>query len=156
MSSTESSAQNLQRLADSGPLKAEPAAAKEVASLLANAAQSLADAQRSELSDQSRFLLAYTAGHALALAALRARDYRPAQGPGHRAIVFQALPHTAGAAAELWVPLDKAHKKRNDLEYSAAITFSTADADELTRSVAALERLVRDTIARERPDLMQT
>lgn len=154
MSSKEPSAQNLQRLADSGLLKAEPAAATEIAGLLASAAQSLADARRSGLSDQSRFLLAYTGSHALALAALRARDYRPAQGPGHRAIVFQTLPHTAHAAPELWVPLDKAHKKRNDLEYSAAITFSTADADELVKSVAALERLVREAIARERPDLM--
>lgn len=155
MSSTDSSAQNLKRLVDSGLLKTEPAAVAEVTGLLASAARSLVDAQRSELSDQSRFLLAYAAGHALALTALRARDYRPAQGPGHRSIVFQSLPHSAGAAPELWVPLDKAHRKRNDLEYNATITFSSADADELVRSVATLDRLVRDTLARERPDLMQ-
>jgi hypothetical protein len=153
MSSKESSRLNLQRLAESGHLKPEPAVTTEIAALLESAAQSLADAHRSGLSDQSRFTLAYNAGHALALAALRACDFRPAQGPGHRAIVFQSLPHTAGAPAELWVPLDKSHRRRNELEYNALVTFSRADVDQLTKSVSDLERLVRATIVRERPDL---
>src|SRR3989304_4108618 len=143
MSSKESSGRNPRRLAESGQLKPEAAAAKEIAALLESAARSLADARRAELSDQSRFSLAYNAGHALALAALRACNYRPAQGPGHRAVVFQALPHTAHAPPELWVTLDKAHGKPNDLEYNALITFSSADADQLTKSVSALERLLR-------------
>ena len=50
--------------------------------------------------------------------------------------------------------LDKAHGKPNDLEYNALITFSSADADQLTKSVSALERLVRETIGRERPELL--
>ena len=54
-------------------------------------------------------------------------DYRPAQGPGHRSIAFQTLPHTVGAAAEVWVPLSKMHDKRNALEYMAETTFSSTE-----------------------------
>lgn len=98
--------------------------------------------------------MAYNAGHLLALAALRVQGLRPAQGPGHRAVVFQVLPHTAGAAAELWVPLGKAHEKRNRIEYGGLADVSSAEAAQLVKSVAALDERVRAFIARTAPHLL--
>lgn len=150
MTSSDSKA-SLQRLAEAGRLKLEPAADEEIAGLLGVAATSLADARRSGLSVQGKFQLAYGAAHALALAALRAQGFRPARGEGHRAIVFQALPHTADAPPEAWVSLDKAHRKRNDLEYNAIAAFSRSEADSLVELAAALDTRVRAMLARERP-----
>ena len=129
MTSTGSPSENLQRLVERGLLKPEAPSRQEIAGFLNNAAR------------------------LLALAALRARGLRPAQGPGHRAVVFQVLPHTAGAAAELWVPLSKAHDKRNQIEYGGLADVSSAEAVQLVKSVTALDERVRASIARTTPHL---
>jgi uncharacterized protein (UPF0332 family) len=139
---------SLQRLVERGLLKAEPPSRAEIGGFLKNAARLLADARNASNSVETRYLVAYNAGHLLALAALRAQGLRPAQGPGHRAVVFQVLPHTAEAEAELWVPLSKAHEKRNQIEYGGLADVSSAEAEQLVKSVAALDERVRASIAR--------
>ena len=153
MTSNASAKENLQRLAERNLLKAEPAAAQEIAGFLAASARLLADARRQELADETRFTAVYSAAHLLALAAMRLRDYRPAQGPGHRSIVFQTLPHTIAASAELWVPLSKMHDKRNALEYAADAAFSRTEVEQWITTVSDLDRLVRQWVATHRPDL---
>ncbi len=74
----------------------------------------IADAERRDLSFESRFDLTYNAAHALALYALRRMGYRPE----HRYLVFQALPYTAGLSAGHWRVLAKAHEIRNLAEYA--------------------------------------
>lgn len=66
----------LDNLVRIGQLKAEPPARSEIAGLMRSGLARLADAERAELSLESRFDLAYNAAHALALAALRQRGYR--------------------------------------------------------------------------------
>ena len=76
----------------SGPgksLKAEPPDAQEFAGLQRSGLARLRDASNATLSLEGRFDLAYNAAHALCLAALRLKGYRPA----NRYIVFQVLPH---------------------------------------------------------------
>lgn len=111
------------------PLAVEPAVPAETAGLIRSGRARLADAMNPALSAESRFDLAYNAAHALCLAALRWRGYRPR----HRYIVFQALPHTLGLGPEVWRVLAKAHELRNLSEYEGHV-----DVD---------ERLVRDLIA---------
>ena len=146
---------NLRRLADTGRLKAEPPARDEVAGLLAQARTALADAASAGLSVQGRFLLGYAAAHALGLAALRARGWRPGRGEGHRAVVFQTLPLTVAAPPELWVPLNKAHRKRNDLEYNALAAFSEGEVTALLRLAGELDARLRAMLAAELPHLLK-
>ena len=73
----------------------------------------LADAEREDLSFESRFDLAYNAAHALALHGLRRLGYRS----NNRYLVFQVLPDTAGLSAGQWKVLAKAHERRNLAEY---------------------------------------
>jgi hypothetical protein len=73
--------------------------------------------------------LAYNAGHALALAALRKRGFRCDQ----RYIAFQVLPHTLGCESAVWRVLAQAHETRNRSEYEGV-----SDID---------ERLLEDVIA---------
>jgi hypothetical protein len=92
----------LANLARIGKLKVEPPDPRECSGLLRSATLRLADAQRSILSLESRFDLAYNAAHAAALAALRARGYRS----DNRYLVFQCLEHTLGFAPSKWLLLD--------------------------------------------------
>jgi hypothetical protein len=107
---TSSELENLVRI---GKLKREPASDEEIAGLLQSGLDRLNDAGRTDLSYSSRFDLAYNAAHALALAALRRAGYRS----DNRYLVFQALAHTTGLAAEKWRVLTKAHERRNLAEY---------------------------------------
>ena len=63
----------LDNLVRIGRLKAEPPAESEIAGLIRSGLARLADAERTELSLESRFDLAYNAAHALALAFLLVR-----------------------------------------------------------------------------------
>jgi hypothetical protein len=120
----------LDRLAGPGKvLSLEPPDAKEFAGLVASGLARLRDAENASNSLYSRFDLAYSAAHALCLAALRHRGYRPSK----RYIVFQVLPDTLGLGPEVWRVLSKCHDMRNRTEYEGAL-----DVD---------ERLVADLIA---------
>jgi len=106
----------------SGPgksLKAEPPDAQEFAGLQRSGLARLRDASNATLSLEGRFDLAYNAAHALCLAALRLKGYRPA----NRYIVFQVLPHTLGLGPEVWRVLAKCHDVRNVGEYEGDLNI---------------------------------
>ena len=95
----------LDNLVRIGQLKTVSLAQAEVEGLVRSGNRRLADAERPDLSDESRFDLAYNAAHALALAALRAKGYRSES----RYLVFQCLQHTLDLPQEQWRVLDQAH-----------------------------------------------
>lgn len=107
------SSDKLDNLVRNGQLKKEPPRSAELAGLRRSGLARIADAERGDLSFESRFDLAYNAAHALALYALRRMGYRSE----HRYLVFQTLPHTVGLAVGHWRVLAKAHEKRNLAEY---------------------------------------
>ncbi len=123
----------------SGPgksLKAEPPDAQEFAGLQRSGLARLRDASNATLSLEGRFDLAYNAAHALCLAALRLKGYRPA----NRYIVFQVLPHTLGLGPEVWRVLAKCHDVRNVGEYEGDLNIDDrllADLLTAARAVAA-------------------
>lgn len=85
----------LERLTGTGkPLAAEPPDAKEFEGLKRSGLARLKDATNAANSLESRFDLAYNAAHALSLAALRRKGFRPHQ----RDIVFQVLPFIHSAS----------------------------------------------------------
>jgi hypothetical protein len=102
---------------------------KEFDGLVRSGLARLTDAERDTNSLDSRFDLAYSAAHALCLAALRHHGFRPSK----RYIVFQVLPDTLGLGPDVWRLLSKCHDMRNRTEYEGAL-----DVD---------ERLVKDLIA---------
>ncbi len=104
---------NLDNLVRIKQLKTEPADQAEFDGLLSLAKRRLKDSQLDGLSEDGRFSLAYSAAHALALAALRWHGYRS----DNRYLVFQCLQHTLGLENAKWRVLDKCHKQRNLAEY---------------------------------------
>ena len=94
-----SSPSPLERLAGPGNVLAKEAPdAKEFAGLVRSGLARLKDAENDANSLDSRFDLAYSAAHALCLAALRHRGYRSSK----RYIVVQLLPDTLGLGPDVW------------------------------------------------------
>jgi hypothetical protein len=137
MKMTQRELDNLVRI---GQLKKEQPVKSELEGLLRSGQSRLLDAERSELSLESRFDLGYNAAHALALAALRLHGYRSES----RYLVFQCLPHTLDLPSEQWRVLDQAHRKRNLAEYEGDV-----DVDE--QLIAAMLRVVREIERRLQP-----
>lgn len=127
----------LERLAGPGKaLTAEPPDRKEFAGLKRSALVRLDDASNGANSLEGRFDLVYNAAHALALAALRYRGFRPS----NRYIVFQVLPHTLNVGPDVWRVLAKGHDIRNLAEYEGDLTIDeriVADMITAARTVAA-------------------
>ncbi len=118
-----------------GVLAHEPADPEEFAGLIRSALARLKDAENEANSLESRFDLAYGAAHALCLAALRHRGFRPSR----RYIVFQVLPETLGLGPEVWRVLSKCHDLRNRTEYEGALEVDdrlVADLISACRAVA--------------------
>ncbi len=133
------SKRQLDNLVAGGHLKREAPAASEIDGLLQSGDARLRDAEKTALSTESRFDLAYNAAHAYALAALRWHGYRPAS----RYMVFQTLAHTLSIPAAQWRVLADAHRMRNAIEYGGAL-----GAD--TQFVEAVLRVTREVATRAR------
>lgn len=127
----------LEQLADTGMIRREPMNDVEYQGMLSSGRSRLVDAQRTDLSRESRFDLAYNASHALCLAALRRSGYRSSQ----RYVVYQALPHTLGLGPEVWRILDKAHRLRNTGEYEG---FLDIDERLLAEVIVAARRVLKE------------
>lgn len=124
----------LDNLVRIGQLKAEPRNAAECGRMLAMAKTHLQDSQLEGASREGRFLSAYSAGHAAALAALRWHGYRSE----NRFTVFQCLAHTLGWPPDRWRVLDSAHRQRNLAEYEGTLDVEESTVAELSTLVAAL------------------
>lgn len=127
--------QNLINLVKTGSLKAEPFDRREFEGLVRSGLVRLKDAQRLELSLESRFDLAYNASHALALAALRLNGFRSE----NRYLVFQSLVHTIELPAAEWRVLALCHDRRNLAEYEGLLEIDEqllTDLLEITASLA--------------------
>lgn len=131
----------LDNLVRIGQLKAEPRNETEVGRMLAMARTRLKDAKVKSLSAEGRFMSAYNAAHATALAALRWHGYRSE----NRFTVFQCLTHTLQWPAPRWRVFDAAHQKRNLAEYEGFLEIeesAIAELCELTGElVAEVEKL---------------
>ncbi|MEO8306365.1 MAG: DNA-binding protein [Betaproteobacteria bacterium] len=135
-----------------GKVKAHAASKIELARLLTAAERVLADADVTGLSSDSRLDLAYRAIMQAALAAMLANGYRPSTSePGHHQLLIQALPKTAGIAAERVRVLDAYRAMRNQADY-LGIPVSDAVAKECVVEARAVVQQVRAWLDAHRPD----
>jgi hypothetical protein len=137
--------QELHNLITAGLLKKEAPDHKEFLGLVRSGRSRLQDASIQTLSNESRFILAYDAAHAFALAALRWHGFRPS---GKRFIVFQALPHTLEIAAPVVRLFVKCHELRNLALYEGAFETDLQILSELVNSAnelgCAIEKLAQN------------
>lgn len=134
----------LQNLLKIGRLKPHEASAAEVQRLLAAIRRNLADAAVPNISDETRFDVAYKAVMQSALAAMLAAGYRPSTTePGHHQTMIQTLPLALGVSNEVWVVLDALRRQRNANDYTGQPITSQAVAECLAQA-RALERVLID------------
>ena len=132
----------LDNLVRIGQLKTEQPAKSELEGLLRSGQSRLTDAERADLSLESRFDLGYNAAHALALAALRLRGYRSES----RYLVFQCLQHTIDLPNEQWRVLDQAHRKRNLAEYEGEVDVDVQLIEAMLRVAREIEKRLKPLI----------
>lgn len=124
----------LENLARVGSLKAEAVSTAEARRMLEMARSRLVDAGLEGMSIEGRFMSAYGAAYAAALAALWMHGFRSE----NRFVVFQCLTHTVGWPASRWRVLDTAHRLRNLAEYEGFAEFDSAAVEELRTLVRGL------------------
>lgn len=132
----------LERLVGIDQLDRLAPTADEVKNLIASGSIRLRDSQRVELSEESRFDLAYNGAHSLALAALRHAGYRSK----NRFVVFQALEHTLSLPAEKWRVLAKAHSLCNQMEYEGDNEIDRQLLEDMIKVAAEVESLVTELV----------
>jgi len=126
----------LENLVKINQLNSEPADKNEFEGLVKAAVDRLTDCQIDTLSFASRFDLAYSAAHGLALAALRATGHRSDK----RYLVFQCLVHTTDLGkTEIRIFL-ACHNKRNLAEYEG---HNDTDEQLLTELIANTKVLLK-------------
>ena len=129
----------LDNLVKINKLKLELPDAQEFAGMVRAAETKLKDAAISGLSVDSQFSLAYSAAHALSLAALRWHGYRSES----RYLVFQCLQHTLGLSRAKWRVLDQCHKQRNLAEYEGHLDINPQLLKELVHMGYELLHMVK-------------
>lgn len=136
-----------------GKLKAHATDKAEIVRLLESARRALADAGIEALSSDARLDLAYRAIMQAALAAMLANGFRPATSePGHHQLLIQALPKTAGIAAERIRVLDAYRAARNLSDYRG-VPVSDGVANECVAEATSILAEVAVWIAAHHPDL---
>lgn len=130
----------LENLVRINKLNHQPPNKIEFNGMVATATTKLKDVCLQGLSTDSQFSLAYSAAHALSLAALRWHGYRTDK----RYLVFQCLPHTLGLAKSKWRVLDKCHRSRNLAEYEGHLEIDNLLLKELIAIAHELLDLVND------------
>lgn len=128
----------LDNLVKVNKLKLEPPDQAEFNGMLKAAKNKLKDVMLDGLSTDSQFSLAYSAAHALALAALRWHGYRS----DNRYLVFQCLQHTLGLSTIKWRVLDKCHNARNLAEYEGHLEIDAQLLKELIEITLECQELV--------------
>ena len=129
----------LENLVKIHKLKPEPPDAREFSGMVRAAEIKLNDAAITGLSVDSQFSLAYSAAHALSLAALRWHGYRSES----RYLVFQCLQHTLGLSRAKWRVLDQCHNQRNLAEYEGHLDINPQLLKELVLLSHELLNLVK-------------
>lgn len=139
----------LQNLLKIGRLKAHEPNAAEVQRLLAAIRRNLADAEVPNISDETRFDVAYKAVMQCALVAMMSAGYRPVtNAPGHHQTMIQSLPLTLGVDNDAWVVLDALRRQRNANDYTGQPITPAAVTECLTQAKALHKALLAHLRAR--------
>lgn len=146
---------SLDNLLRIGKLKAHETTPAEIQRLLAAVQRNLADAAVANISDETRFDVAYKAVMQCALAATMVSGYRPSSSePGHHQTLIQSLPLTLGVEGEVWVVLDALRRKRNANDYIGDIVTPDMVAECIAQARSLHTRLSNHLLA-QRPELVR-
>lgn len=144
---------SLERWAEYGWLRAEPASAEEIADLLGIVSRDLHDAGVEAISEDRRFEAAFNAARTAANVALRACGYRTAPQLGHPLKTVESLELTVHADPRLIQKMRVFSKKRNATSYDSAGNVSRQELEEAIEVANELQQSVTAWLRENHPEL---
>lgn len=145
---------SLEQHARNGWIAPEPTSADEIRRLLSIVDRGIADAKVPAISDDLRFVSAFSAGLAAAIVALRAAGYRTKTQVGHHMRAIECLEFTVGADSKVINQLRTLSKKRNATTYDSAGNVSEAELKMAIGVAEDLREIVTDWLAKTHPELL--
>ena len=133
-------------------LKSHKTSTEEIEQLFEIAKRDLHDAGVPNISLDWRLTIAYNASLRYATIALNACGYRTA-GERHHERLVESLTYTIGADPDLIARFHRFRKKRNISSYDIAGSVSEYEVNEAVKFARELDRLVKDWLKREHPEL---
>lgn len=128
---------------------------EEIARLFAVYRRHLRDAGVPGISVDGEYCLLFDGGIALAKVVVYAHGWRVSGSDHSRERLLQLCSAILGRAADsLMAVLEGGRRKRNRAVYDEVGTLSRREVASLREALADLQRLVRDWLAREHPDLL--
>jgi uncharacterized protein (UPF0332 family) len=145
---------SLQDWVNNGWLKSHTTSREEIGNLLEIVERDLKDAQKSGLSADWRFGIAYNAALKLCTVLMYSEGYRPEKNLAHYR-TLQALPLILGAERNDDADyLDACRNKRNTVEYDYVGGATDSDADELIEFTKELKKGVMSRLKKTHPELI--
>ena len=123
-------------------LAPQPIDMLEIEAHVATATAHIKDLDNAQLSNQSKFQLAYSAGHQMLTAGIKMEGYKPVNQPGHRVILYDLIADLFPGAAAAQSPMARAHNRRNKAEYEVATDVTDAQISELVEAVKSVKEEV--------------
>lgn len=143
----------LKQLQSSRMVRPHKTSKAEIETLFAVVARNLSDATVPQLSDDGRFLMAYSAAFQLSTIALVASGLE-AHGDDHHKTTFSTLPATMGSHMTLTSDyLERCRRKRNNIQYDQINVATKSEADELYKKVLTFKAEVLRWLSENHPQL---
>lgn len=118
--------------------------------------RSLDDSRVTAISDDLRFVAAFTAALTAATVALRAAGYRTATQVGHHVKTIESLELTIMADPKVVLKLKTFNNKRNKSIYDAAGAVSNQELIQMTKLADELHKQVKLWLAKSHPELLKS
>ena len=131
--------QQLSGLLARNAVAAQPIDIIEIDTHVAAATAFISDLEKDGLSNQTKFVIAYSAGHQMLTAAIKMEGYKPVNQPGHRSILYDLISDLFPGAAAAQAPMTRAHNRRNKAEYEVVSDVTDAQIDELITAVESVK-----------------
>lgn len=138
-----------------GWLKREPSSTNEIKSLLGIVQRSLDDSKVAAISDDLRFVAAFTAALTVATVALRASGYRTAAQVGHHLKTIESLDFTLNADPKVIQKLKTFNNKRNRSVYDMAGVVSDQEVNDISKLATELYKQVKSWLEKSHPELLK-
>ena len=138
-----------------GWLKREPSSTNEIKSLLGIVQRSLDDSKVAAISDDLRFVAAFTAALTVATVALRASGYRTAAQVGHHLKTIESLDFTLNADPKVIQTLKTFNNKRSRSVYDMAGVVSDQEVNDISKLATELYKQVKSWLEKSHPELLK-
>ena len=146
---------SLEKWVEYGWLRREPTSPTEIKDLSGIVSRSLADSKVEAISDDLRFIAAFSAALTAATTALRACACRASTQVGHHVKIIESLELTVNASSKSIQKLKTFNNKRNKSSYDVAGVISNQELAGMIKLATELQDQVTAWLQKNHPELLK-